>query len=59
MLSDENFDLFQMARATERALAGLKGGKPMAAGNAMTLDGFEEVVGMPGWQEIEKQFGTG
>ena len=51
--------LFQMARAIERALAGLKGGKPMAAGNAMTLDDFEEVVGMPGWQEIEKRFGTG
>ncbi len=51
--------LFQMARAIERARAGLKGGKPMAAGNALTLDAFEEVVGMPGWQEIEKQFGTG
>lgn len=51
--------LFQMARAISRALAGLKGGKPMAAGNAVTLDAFEEIVGMPGWQEIEKQFGTG
>lgn len=51
--------LFQMTRAIERALAGLKGGKPMAAGNGVTLDAFEEVVGMPGWQEVEKQFGVG
>jgi 2-methylisocitrate lyase-like PEP mutase family enzyme len=51
--------LFQMTRAIERALAGLKGGKPMATGNGVTLDAFEEVVGMPGWQEVEKQFGVG
>ena len=41
--------LFQMVRAIERALAGLKGGKPMATGKAVTLDAFEEIVGMPGW----------
>lgn len=47
--------LFQMTRALERALAGLKGGKPMA-GNAVTLDAFEEIVGMPGWQQVEEEF---
>src|SRR5205085_11211241 len=41
--------LFQVARATERALAGLKAGKPMPAGAAVDLDTFEEIVGMPGW----------
>jgi 2-methylisocitrate lyase-like PEP mutase family enzyme len=51
--------LFQMARAIERALVGLKGGKSMVAANAMTLDEFEEIVGMPGWQQIEKQYGNG
>jgi 2-methylisocitrate lyase-like PEP mutase family enzyme len=51
--------LFQMTRAIERALAALKNGKPMAEGNAVNLDRFEEIVGMPGWQEIEKKFGSG
>jgi len=48
--------LFQLTRATERALAALKAGKPMAEGNAVDLDAFEEIVGMPGWEQIEKQF---
>jgi hypothetical protein len=48
--------LFQMTRAIERALAGLKAGKPMAEGNAVSLDQFEEVVGMPGWREAEERF---
>jgi 2-methylisocitrate lyase-like PEP mutase family enzyme len=49
--------LFQMTRAIERGLAALKGGKPMAAGNAVDLDTFEEIVGMPGWQQVEEEFG--
>jgi 2-methylisocitrate lyase-like PEP mutase family enzyme len=49
--------LFQMTRAIERALAGLKSAKPMAPGSAVDLDTFEGIVGMPGWQEVEKQFG--
>jgi len=48
--------LFQLTKAMERALAGLKSGKPMAEGNAVDLDRFEEIVGMPGWQEVEKRF---
>ena len=48
--------LFRVARAIERALVGLKSGRPMAEGEAMGLDEFEEVVGMPEWQEIEKRF---
>src|SRR4051794_4091946 len=51
--------LFQLTRAIERALAGLKAGRPMAEGNAVDLDGFEETVGMPGWQEVEERFGKG
>ena len=50
--------LFQMTRAIERALAVLKGGKPMAEGNAVNLDGFEEIVGLPGWQRVEEEFGS-
>jgi 2-methylisocitrate lyase-like PEP mutase family enzyme len=51
--------LFRVARAVERALTGLKSGKPLAEGEAVDLDQFEEIVGMPGWQEVEKQFGEG
>jgi 2-methylisocitrate lyase-like PEP mutase family enzyme len=51
--------LFQLTRAVEKALAGLKGGRPMPPAAAVTLDGFEEVVGMPGWQQVEEEFGTG
>ncbi len=51
--------LFQLTKAMERALAGLKSGKPMEEGNSVDLDGFEEIVGMPGWQEVEKQFKKG
>ena len=50
--------LFQVTKATERALATLRAGKPMAAANAVTLDAFEEIVGMPGWQQIEEEFGS-
>jgi 2-methylisocitrate lyase-like PEP mutase family enzyme len=51
--------LFQLTRAVERALANLKGGKPMAGGHAVDLDAFEEIVGMPGWEQVEKEFKTG
>src|SRR5207253_2285780 len=35
--------LFQATRAIERALAGLRSGRPMAEGNAVDLDTFEEI----------------
>ncbi|MDB5311607.1 MAG: Methylisocitrate lyase [Gemmataceae bacterium] len=50
--------LFQVTRATEQAIAALKAGKSMVEGNAVDLDTFEEVVGMPGWEQIEEQFGS-
>lgn len=50
--------LFQMTRAIEKALTGLKGGKPMAPPSAVDLDTFEEIVGMPGWEQVEKEFGS-
>src|SRR3954465_12233186 len=49
--------LFRVARAIERALAGRAGGKPMATGDAVDLDEFEEIVGMPSWEEVEERFG--
>jgi 2-methylisocitrate lyase-like PEP mutase family enzyme len=48
--------LFQMVRAIETALSTLKSGKPMPKGSATDLDTFEEIVGMPEWQEFEKEF---
>lgn len=51
--------LFRVTRAIEKSLAGLKAGRPMAEGEAVDLDGFEEIVGMPGWAEIEGKFGKG
>jgi 2-methylisocitrate lyase-like PEP mutase family enzyme len=50
--------LFQMTRAIERALGNLEAGKPMAETSAADLDAFEEIVGMPGWQEVEEGFGA-
>jgi 2-methylisocitrate lyase-like PEP mutase family enzyme len=51
--------LFRVARAIERALATLGSGRPMAAGDSVTLDEFEEIVGLPAWQRIEERFGKG
>ena len=51
--------LFRVTWAIQRALAGLKSGRPMSQGEAVDLDGFEEIVGMPGWQEVEERFGKG
>lgn len=50
--------LFQMTRAIERALARLKDGKQMSQVNAVDLDGFEEIVGLPGWRAAENSFGA-
>ena len=51
--------LFRLTRAIEKALAALKAGRPMAEGDAVDLDGFEEIVGIPGWAEVEEKYGKG
>jgi 2-methylisocitrate lyase-like PEP mutase family enzyme len=51
--------LFRVTRAADRALAALKAGKPMARGEAVGLDEFEEIVGMRGWQGIEERYNKG
>jgi 2-methylisocitrate lyase-like PEP mutase family enzyme len=50
--------LFRITRAAEQALSRLRVGKPLAEGDAVNLDQFEEIVGMPGWQEVAQRFGT-
>jgi hypothetical protein len=51
--------LFRLARAIERALAGLKAGRPLPPAEAMDLGEFEDVVGLAGWQEVEERFSKG
>ncbi len=51
--------LFQLTRAIERGLAVLKAGKPMVEEDAVDLNTFEEIVGMPEWELIVKQFKEG
>jgi hypothetical protein len=47
--------LFRLTRAVERALLALKSGRPMPKSEGVTLDEFEEVVGLAAWQEVEEQ----
>ncbi len=51
--------LFRATRAIERVLAGLKAGRPMPTDDAVDLEAFEEIVGMPDWQKIETRFQKG
>jgi 2-methylisocitrate lyase-like PEP mutase family enzyme len=51
--------LFQLTRAIERGLGVLKAGKPMVKENAVDLNTFEEIVGMPEWELIVRQFKEG
>jgi 2-methylisocitrate lyase-like PEP mutase family enzyme len=51
--------LFRMTRAIEQALSSLRRGRPLAEGDAVDLDTFEEIVGMPGWAEVEERFRKG
>lgn len=49
--------LFRLTRAVERALSALKADRPLAEGEAVGLDEFEAIVGLPGWKAIEREFG--
>lgn len=49
--------LFQITRTIEQALSALSAGRPMLEHRSVTLDAFEEIVGLPGWRAIEESFG--
>jgi 2-methylisocitrate lyase-like PEP mutase family enzyme len=51
--------LFRVAHAIREALQDLHAGLPLAQETAVTLDEFENMVGLPGWSEIEDQFRNG
>jgi 2-methylisocitrate lyase-like PEP mutase family enzyme len=48
--------LFRATRAIERALADLKAGRPMPPEAGVDLEHYEQIVGLPEWEEIEKTF---
>jgi len=49
--------LFRLTAAVQAALHDLARGKPMAR-DAVTLDAFEEIVGLDDWEQIESKYGT-
>ena len=48
--------LFRVARGIERAAEDLKNGKQMPKKDAVDLHGFEKIVELAFWAEIEKKF---
>ncbi|HEY1378940.1 MAG TPA: isocitrate lyase/PEP mutase family protein [Gemmataceae bacterium] len=48
--------LFRLARAVERGLADLKAGRPLPPADAVDMDEFEQIVGMPDWSAIEQKY---
>jgi len=51
--------LFQVTKATWRALEDLKSGKPMQRENSFNFDEFEKIVEKKRWQKLEQRFGKG
>ena len=45
-----------LAKAMERALAGLRAGRKLDMSQAITKDDFMQLVGLEYWQGIEKKF---
>jgi 2-methylisocitrate lyase-like PEP mutase family enzyme len=48
--------LFRVSHAIEQALNDLAGEQPLSPDNSVNMPGFEQIVNMPFWQEIEKKF---
>jgi 2-methylisocitrate lyase-like PEP mutase family enzyme len=51
--------LFRVTRAIELALGDLRSGLPLSAADAVEMKGFEKIVDMEHWAEIEKRFPIG
>jgi 2-methylisocitrate lyase-like PEP mutase family enzyme len=49
--------LFRLTRAIEQALTDLMAGLPMPKDETVDMDRFEQIVDMPRWSKIERQFG--
>jgi len=50
--------LFRVVRVLERALEDLRAGKPTPKKEGVSLEEFEQIVGLPQWAQIEDQFRT-
>ncbi|NOW96418.1 oxaloacetate decarboxylase [Mucilaginibacter sp. SG564] len=48
--------IFQVAHAIQKALGNLRHGKPLPKPNAVSMDEFMQIVDLPFWAKIEKQF---
>ena len=48
--------LFRLTWALQRAAADLRAGRPIDAGQAVNMQGFLDIVELPEWQKIERQF---
>jgi 2-methylisocitrate lyase-like PEP mutase family enzyme len=47
--------LFRVAKAIAQALDGLAAGRPMPADDAVTLEQFEEILGLAEWTKVEQR----
>ncbi|CAF1064372.1 unnamed protein product [Didymodactylos carnosus] len=48
--------LFSVTYAIERAVMDLKAGKQLSSENSVNFKTYEDIVGLPQWEEIEKKF---
>ena len=48
--------IFRVARAIEQSINNLVHGRPMSVTDALTMEGFEKIVDLPHWSEIEQKF---
>ena len=48
--------IFQVTKAIQKAVMGLKAGIPMPAADALTFEQYESLLGLPTWAQIEDEF---
>jgi 2-methylisocitrate lyase-like PEP mutase family enzyme len=48
--------LFHVTCAIERAAADLKAGKELSSKDSVDFQTYEDIAGLPQWEEIEKKF---
>jgi 2-methylisocitrate lyase-like PEP mutase family enzyme len=49
--------LFRLTRAIELAVADLRASRPLSTADSVDMDQFEDIVDLPFWAKIEKEFG--
>jgi 2-methylisocitrate lyase-like PEP mutase family enzyme len=48
--------LFRVTRAIQKAIEGLKVGRPMQADDAVTFEEYEDMLRLPEWSATENEF---